>query len=412
MEVVYSRCAGLDVHKETVVACVMNREGRTPQKEIRTFQTMTNDLLVLHDWLQANGVTHVAMESTGVYWKPIYNLLEGCFEVLLVNAAHMKAVPGHKTDVKDAEWIADLLSHGLLKASFIPPQDIRDMRDLTRYRKSLTDERVREVNRLQKLLETANIKLASVATDVLGVSGRAMLEALVAGNTDPEALSDLAKGKLRKKLNLLREALNGRFRPHHQFMLGQIIAHLDYLDEAIEQLSKEVEQQINPFFQEIQLLDTIPGVDLKIAEAIVAEIGVDMSRFPSSGHLASWAGLCPGNNESAGKRKSGKTRKGDRWLKRFLIEAAFAISHMKDNYLTALYHRLARRRGIKKAIIAVSHAIIVMAYHIISQKQPYYEFGADYFDRLNETYIKHSFIKRLESLGYEVALKPLTASVA
>jgi transposase len=412
MEVVYSRCAGLDVHKETVVACVMNREGRTSQKEIRTFQTMTNDLLVLHDWLQANGVTHVAMESTGVYWKPIYNLLEGCFEVLLVNAAHMKAVPGHKTDVKDAEWIADLLSHGLLKASFIPPQDIRDMRDLTRYRKSLTDERVREVNRLQKLLETANIKLASVATDILGVSGRAMLEALVAGNTDPEVLSDLAKGKLRKKLNLLREALNGRFRPHHQFMLGHIIAHLDYLDEAIEQLSKEVEEQINPFFQEIQLLDTIPGVDLKIAEAIVAEIGVDMSRFPSSGHLASWAGLCPGNNESAGKRKSGKTRKGDRWLKRFLIEAAFAISHMKDNYLTALYHRLARRRGIKKAIIAVSHAIIVMAYHIISQKQPYYEFGADYFDRLNETYIKHSFIKRLESLGYEVALKPLTASVA
>lgn len=412
MEVVYSKCAGLDVHKETVVACVIIREGTKPRKEIRTFLTMTKDLMVMHDWLQASGVTHVAMESTGVYWKPIFNLLEGNFEVLLVNAAHMKAVPGRKTDVKDAEWIADLLSHGLLKASFIPPQDIRDLRDLTRYRKSLTDERVREANRLQKLLETANIKLSSVATDVMGVSGRAMLEALLAGNTDPEVLADLAKGKLRKKLALLREALNGRFRPHHQFMLGQILAHLDYLDEAIEQLSQEVEDYIAPFFQEIQLLDTIPGVDRKIAEAIVAEIGVDMSHFPSSRHLASWAGVCPGNNESAGKHKSGKTRKGDRWLKRYLIEASFAISHTKNNYLSALYHRLARRRGIKKAIMAVAHAIIVIAYNIIAQKLPYHEFGADYFDRLNESYIKHSFIKRLESLGYEVTLKPLAASAA
>ena len=308
MEVVYSKCAGLDVHKETVVACVIIREGTKPRKEIRTFLTMTKDLMVMHDWLQASGVTHVAMESTGVYWKPIFNLLEGNFEVLLVNAAHMKAVPGRKTDVKDAEWIADLLSHGLLKASFIPPQDIRDLRDLTRYRKSLTDERVREANRLQKLLETANIKLSSVATDVMGVSGRAMLEALLAGNTDPEVLADLAKGKLRKKLALLREALNGRFRPHHQFMLGQILAHLDYLDEAIEQLSQEVEDYIAPFFQEIQLLDTIPGVDRKIAEAIVAEIGVDMSHFPSSRHLASWAGVCPGNNESAGKRRDPQRR--------------------------------------------------------------------------------------------------------
>ena len=246
-------------------------------------------------------MTHVAMESTGVYWKPVFNLLEGSFEVLLVNAAHIKAVPGHKTDVKDSEWIADLLAHGLLKGSFIPPQDIRDLRDLTRYRKSLTDERVREINRLQKILESANIKLSSVATDVMGVSGRAMLEALISGNTDPEVLADLAKGRLRKKLSLLREALEGRFRPHHQFMLGQILSHLDFLDEAIEQLSQEVEDHIAPFFQEIQLLDTIPGVDRKVAEAIVAEIGVDMSRFPSERHLASWAGLCPGNNESAGK---------------------------------------------------------------------------------------------------------------
>lgn len=412
MEVVYSKCAGLDVHKETVVACVHVREGGKLRKEVRTFSTMTSDLILLHDWLQAYSVTHVAMESTGVYWKPIFNLLEGNFEVLLVNAAHIKAVPGRKTDVKDSEWIADLLSHGLLKASFIPPQDIRDLRDLTRYRKSLTDERVREVNRLQKLLETANIKLASVATDVMGVSGRAMLEALISGNTDPEALADLAKGKLRKKLALLREALNGRFRPHHQFLLGEILAHLDYLDEVIERLSQEVEQHIYPFFQERQLLDGIPGVDKKIAEAIIAEIGVDMSRFPTSNHLASWAGLCPGNNESAGKRKSGKTRKGDQWLKRNLIEAAFAISHTKDNYLSALYHRIVRRRGVKKATIAVAHAIIVMAYNIIAKKLPYREFGADYFDRLNETYIKHNSIKRLESLGYEVVLKPLTSPVA
>jgi len=410
MEVVYSKCAGLDVHKETVVACVIIRAGVQPGKEIRTFSTMTRDLMVLHDWLQASGVTHVAMESTGVYWKPIFNLLEGNFEVLLVNAAHMKAVPGHKTDVKDAEWIADLLSHGLLKASFIPPQDIRDLRDLTRYRKSLTDERVREANRLQKLLETANIKLSSVATDVMGVSGRAMMEALISGNTDPEVLADLARGKLRKKLVLLKEALNGRFRPHHQFMLGQILAHLDYLDEAIEQLSQEVEEHITPFFTEIQILDTIPGVDKKVAEAIVAEIGVDMSHFPSSRHLASWAGVCPGNNESAGKRKSGKTRQGDKWLKRYLIEAAFAISHTKDNYLSALYHRIAHRRGAKKAIMAVAHAIIVIVYNIIAKKLPYIEFGADYFDRLRESYIKHNSIKRLESLGYEVTLKSLAVS--
>jgi transposase len=338
--------------------------------------------------------------------------LEGNFTVLLVNAAHIKNVPGRKTDVKDCEWIADLLSHGLLKGSFIPPQDIRDLRDLTRYRKSLTDERVREVNRLHKLLESANIKLSSVASDVMGVSGMHMLEALLSGNTDPEALAGLAKGKLRKKLPLLRKALEGRFRPHHRFMLGEILAHLDYLDEAIERLSQEIEEHIAPFFPEIQLLDTIPGVDRKIAEAIVAEIGIDMNRFPSDRHLCSWAGLCPGNNESAGKRKNGKTRKGDRWLKRNLIEASLAISRTKDTYLSALYHRIARRRGAKKAAVAVAHAIISIAYHIIAQNLPYREFGADYFDRLNESYIKHNFIKRLESLGYEVILKPLAPSVA
>lgn len=410
MEPIYGRCCGLDVHKETVVACVLTREGGPPHKETRTFKTMTADLLVLHDWLQAHEVTHVAMESTGIYWKPIYNLLEGSFEVLLVNAAHIKAVPGRKTDVKDCEWIADLLAHGLLKGSFIPPEPLRDLRDLTRYRKSLTDERVREINRLQKLLETANIKLSSVATDVMGVSGRAMMEALLSGNTDPAVLADLARGKLRKKLPLLRQALEGRFRSHHQFMLGQILSHLDYLDEAIEAVSKEVQSHITPFAEEIQLLDTIPGVDQKVAQAIVAEIGVDMSQFPSHRHLASWAGLCPGNNESAGKHKSGKTRKGDRWLKRSLIEAAWAVSHTKATYLNTLYHRVARRRGKKKAAVAVSHAILVMAYHMLKNHIPYQELGADYFDLLNANHVKNHFVHRLECLGFKVSLEPIAAT--
>lgn len=410
MEIVYKRCCGLDVHKETVAACVMIREGEKVRKEIRTFRTMTSDLLVLHDWLLAHRVTHVAMESTGVYWKPVFNLLEGSFEVLLVNASHIKAVPGKKTDIKDCEWIADLLSHGLLKGSFIPPQPIRDLRDLTRYRKSLSDERTREINRLQKLLETANIKLSSVATDVMGVSGKAMLEAILSGSTEPEVLADLAKGRLRNKLSLLKEALQGRFRPHHRFLLGQILSHLDFLDEAIEEMSKEVEKRLDPFLQEIELLKTIPGVKQRMAEVILSEIGADMSRFPTHRHLASWAGLCPGNNESAGKRKSGKTRKGDRWLKRGLTESSWAVSRAKETYLSALYHRMVRRRGKKKATVAVAHAMIVIAYQILKHKLPYSELGADYFDRLNVSYIKHHFTKRLEALGYKVTLEPLQAA--
>lgn len=407
MELIYGRCCGLDVHKETVVACVLTSDGGKTQKEIRTFHTMTADLVVLHDWLVAHGVTHVAMESTGIYWRPIFNLLEGSFSVLLVNAAHIKAVPGRKTDVKDCEWIADLLAHGLLKGSFVPSEPLRDLRDLTRYRKSLTDERVREINRLQKLLETANIKLSSVATDVMGVSGRAMMEALLLGNTDPAVLADLARGKLRKKLPLLRQALEGRFRPHHRFMLGQILSHLDYLDESIETLTKQVEDHISPFSLEVQLLDTIPGVDEKVAQAIVAEIGVDMSQFASHRHLASWAGLCPGNNESAGKHKSGKTRKGDRWLKRSLIEAALAVSRTKATYLSALYHRIARRRGKKKAAVAVSHAILVMVYHMLKNHIPYQDLGANYFDLLNAAYIKKHFVHRLQGLGFKVTLEPV-----
>jgi len=408
MEVIYKRCCGLDVHKKMVVACLIIRDGEEVKKEIRTFGTMTSDLLLLHDWLLANRVTHVAMESTGIYWKPIYNLLEGNFEVLLVNAAHLKAVPGKKTDVKDCEWIADLLAHGLLKGSFIPPEPIRDLRDLTRYRKSLTDERNREVNRLQKLLESANLKLSSVATDVMGVSGRAMLEAILSGSTDPEVLAELARGKLRKKLSLLREALRGRFRPHHRFMLEQILSHLDFLDETIERVSKEVENRIVPFQKEIELLKTIPGVDQKTAEVIISEIGVDMSRFPSHRHLASWAGLCPGNNESAGKRKSGKVRKGSQWLKRGLMESSWAASRTKETYLNALFHRMVRRKGKKKANVAVAHAILIIVYHILKKRIPYYELGADHFDRLNLKYITNHLVNRLNVLGYKVTLEPLS----
>jgi len=408
MEVIYKRCCGLDVHKEIVVACLLIREGGKVLKEIRTFLTMTSDLVVLHDWLQAHQVTHVAMESTGIYWRPVFNLLEGSFTVLLVNAAHIKTVPGRKTDVKDCEWIADLLSHGLLRGSFIPPEPIRDLRDLTRYRKSLTDERVREVNRLQKLLESANIKLSSVATDVMGVSGKAMLEALISGSTDPEVLSDLAKGRLRKKLPLLKEALQGRFRPHHRFLLGEILVHLDFLDEAIERLSQEVVNRTVPFSKVIELMDLIPGIDQRVAEGVLSEIGVEMSCFPTHRHVTSWAGVCPGNNESAGKRKSGKTQKGNRWLRRYLIEASWAAVRSKGTYLSALYHRLVARRGKKKAIVAVAHALLVMIYHILKDQVPYRELGSDHFDKLNATYVQRHHVKRLESLGFKVILEPLS----
>ncbi len=411
MEVVFERCCGLDVHKATVVACLWIRDSMGKiHKEIKTFGTMMVDLLVLYDWLKAEEVTHVAMESTGVFWKPIYNLLENDFEVLLVNAEHIKRVPGRKTDVTDCEWIADLLAHGLLRGSFIPPQPIRELRDLTRYRKSLIDERVREVNRLHKLLQAANIKLSSVASDVMGMSGRRMLEALLEGKTDPEVLADLAKGKLRKKLPELKKALHGRFSTHHRFLLEHILGHLDFLDEAIEKISDEVATRTVPFDELIQLMDPIPGVDRKAAEGAIAEIGWDMERFPTHRHLASWAGLCPGNNESAGKRKRGKTRKGDLWLRRYTIEMAMAASRSKGTYLNALYHRLVRRKGHKKAIVAVAHTILVIIYHVLKHRAPYRELGADYFDKLNITYIKRHHVTRLESLGFKVILEPLKAA--
>lgn len=407
MEVINKRCCGLDVHKESVVACLMIREGGKVHKEVRTFLTMTVDLVVLRDWLKAHQVTHVAMESTGIYWRPVFNLLEEDFTVLLVNAAHIKTVPGRKTDVKDGEWIADLLCHGLLRGSFIPPEPIRDLRDLTRYRKSLTDERVREVNRLQKFLEAANIKLSSVANDVMGASGRAMLEALTAGSTDPQVLSELAKGRLRKKLPELRKALEGRFRPHHRFMVGEILTHIDFLDEAIERISLEVSCRIAPFSKTVEVIDLVPGINQRVAEGVLSEIGVDMTCFPTDGHAASWAGLCPGNNESAGKRKSGRTRKGDRWLRRYLIEAAWAATRKKGSYLSALYHRLVVRRGKKKAITAVAHRLLIIIYHMLKDQTSYRELGADHFQKLNAAYVQRHHVKRLESLGFKVILEPL-----
>jgi transposase len=411
MEVVFERCCGLDVHKATVVACLWIRDqaGKV-HKEIQTFGTMMMDLLVLFDWLKAKEVTHVAMESTGVFWKPIYNLLEDDFQVLLINAEHIKRVPGRKTDVTDCEWIADLLAHGLLKASFIPPKPIRELRDLTRYRQSLIDERVREMNRLHKLLQAANLKLSSVASDVMGMSGRRMLEALLEGQTDPEVLADLAKGKLRKKLPELKKALHGRFSTHHRFLLEQILGHLDFLDEAIEKISEEVATRTAPFDELIQFMDTIPGVDRKAAEGTIAEVGLDMERFPTHRHLASWTGLCPGNHETAGKRKKGKTRKGDLWFRRYAIEMALAASRTRGSYLNALYHRLVRRKGHKKAIVAVAHAILVIIYHVLKHRVPYRELGADYFDKLNVTYIKRHHVRRLESLGFKVTLQPLQAA--
>jgi transposase len=409
VEILYQSCCGLDVHKKMIVACLRRAdEGGKVGKQVRTFGTTTSELLSLSDWLVEAGCTHVAMEATGVYWKPVYNILEGQMELLVVNAQHIKAVPGRKTDVKDAEWIAQLLQHGLLKASFIPPQSQRDLRDLTRYRTTLVRERARIVNRLQKVLEDANLKLAGVATDVMGVSGRAMLEALLAGQTDTEQLAELAKGRLRKKIPQLKEALRGRVREHHRFMLSEQLSHIDYLDEAIERLAAEIGERLRPFEPEIQLLDTLPGVNRQTAEELIAEIGADMSRFPDGHHLASWAGMCPGHNESGGKRKSGKTRKGNRWLRSTLVEAAHGAAHTKDTYLASQYHRLVGRRGKKRALVAVGHSLLVISHYVLKRRQAYYDLGSNYFEELHRQRMERNLVKRLENLGYKVTLEALS----
>ncbi len=402
MEVVYERCCGLDIHKRMVVACVLT-PGR---KEVRTFGTMTGDLLRMSDWLSESGVTHVAMESTGVYWKPVWNLLEGSFELLLVNAAHIKAVPGRKTDVKDAEWIADLLRHGLLRGSFVPDRERRELRELVRYRTSLIRERTSEVNRLQKVLEGANIKLASVATDIMGVSGRTMLRALVAGDADAAALANLAQGRLKAKIPELARALEGRLGEHQRFLLSRQLAHIEFLDETISQLDSEIEERMRPFEAQVELLDGIPGVGRRTAEVLVAEIGTDMGRFPTSAHLASWAGVCPGNDESAGKRRSGRTRKGNPWLRSALIEAARAAGRKKDTYLSAQYRRLAARRGEKRAAVAVGHSILVIVYHLLERGVGYEELGPQYFEERDRQAAERRLVHRLEGMGYKVYLQP------
>jgi len=412
MEILYRCCCGMDVHKKFVVACLLRIDEQGEEtRHMQRFETYTEDLLRLSDWLTSSGCTHVAMESTGVYWKPIYNLLEGHLELLVVNAHHIKAVPGRKTDVKDAEWIAELLQHGLLKASFIPPRSQRDWRDLTRYRTSLVQERVRIVNRLQKVLEDANLKLAGVATDVMGKSGRVMLEAILAGATDPEQLAELAKGRLRNKLPQLKQALNGRVRAHHRFLLVEQLSHIDYLDEAIGRLSGEIAERLRPFQAEIQRFDTIPGINRSIAEVLLAEIGPDMNRFPDAHHLASWAGMCPGHNESGGKRQSGKTRKGNRWLRQALIEAAHGASHTKDTYLSSQYRRLVGRRGKKRALVAVGHSLLVIAYHVLNRQATYVELGSNYFDQLHRCRLEQNLVQRLQKLGYTVTLEANSASM-
>jgi transposase len=407
MNLVYERCAGLDVHKRNVVVCAITPDpSGNRHKERQTFSTMTPDLLQLRTFLKDLGVTHVAMESTASYWKPIFNVLEGHFEVLVVNAQHLKAVPGRKTDIKDAEWIADVLQHGLLRPSFVPPAWQREVRELTRYRISLSEERSRLINRLQKTLEDANIKLASVASDVMGRSARDMLTALLAGEVDPSVLAELARGRMRSKRDLLSQALQGQVQSHHRFLIGEQLADIDALDEAIERMSSEITERLRPYECQIQRLSTIPGIKRRLAEVILAEIGPDMSRFPSARHLASWAGMCPGNNESGGKRLSGKTRKGSPWLRSALVEAAHAAIHATDSYLSAQYQRLVIRRGGKKATIAVGHTLLVIIYHLLSEDKDYEELGGKYFDEWDRQAVQKRLVHRLEKLGYQVKLEP------
>lgn len=410
MQILHETCCGIDVHTKTVVACLITR-GR---KEVRTFSTMTDDLLTLLDWLLAAGCTHVAVESTGVYWKPLFNLLEGTIEVILVNAQHVKAVPGRKTDVRDCEWLADLLRHGLLKPSFIPPPPIRDLRELTRYRLSLTHEQTSVSNRILKVLESGNIKLAEVASDPLGVSGLAMIRALAKGETDPVKLSDLARNRLRDKRPELQRALCGRLSETQRWVVQELVTRFDELTAALERVTARIRQHLeqspDPFMREaVTLLQSIPGIGERIAQTLMAEMGVTMSQFPSARHLASWAGMCPGNHESAGKRHSGKTTKGNTFLRTALVQAAWAAVHTKQSYYHACFRRFVKRMGKKKALIAVAHSLLTTIYHVLQKRLPYTDLGVDYFERHQPETQTQKLVAKLEALGLKVTVEPKAA---
>ena len=406
MERIVESPGALDVHKASVTACVRIWRERQLEEQIAEFSTTVHGLLALRDRLEALGVKQVAMEATGVYWRPVWAVLEDNFELMLVNARHVKQCPGRKTDVLDAQWLCQLLEAGLLKPSFVPPKPIRTLRNLTRYRKTQIADRQREAARLHKILEDTGIKLGCVASDILGKSGREMLDALVAGTTDPAVLADLSRGVLRKKIPALREALEGRFDSEHTLIVGQILAHIDFLDEAIDRLSVEIEERIRPFAAQRDLLMTIPGVKQRTAEVLIAEIGVDMTTFPTPKHLASWAGVCPGQNESGGKKRSGKTRKGSKWLRATLTEAALAATKTKDSYLAAQYQRLRGRRGHSKAVTAVGHSILTATWHMLTNGELYNDPGGDYFSRQDPDRTTRRLVRQLEALGHDVTLQP------
>lgn len=453
MEVLLERCAGIDVHKAMLMVCVrrMDKSGRT-RKSVQEFGTTTAEILRMADWMARAGVTHAAMESTGVFWKPLWNLLEGRFELVLCNAQHIKRVPGRKTDVQDCEWIAQLLQHGLLEPSFVPERPMRELRDLTRHRARMVEERTRAINRIDKVLQDANIKLTSVTSKTLGASGRAMLEAMLEGAPSAEELAEMARGRLRSKIPQLREALEGQLREHHRFMLRMLLEHLMHLEGQIEAVSKRIEQVMAPgcaaapaqqqpeppspppaqpqppsvalppepqapagplppmsLEQAVELLDTIPGVDKRSAQNILAEFGTDMSHFPTSAHAASWAGLCPGTEESAGKRKGATRRKGNRWLGRTLVQCAWASVPVKTCYFSAQFRRLVPRRGKQRALLAVAHSMFVSIYHMLKNHTPFRDLGADHFDRLTPERVTRHLVKRLERLGHKVTLEPQAA---
>jgi transposase len=405
MEVLHPRCAGLDVHKDTVVACVRLHEGPAPLQEVETFGTTTKALLNLHDWLTSHGVTCVAMEATGVYWKPVWHVLEDSFELVLANAAHIKNVPGRKTDVNDATWIADLLAHGLIRGSFVPPTAIQEMRTLMRTRKQLVRERAQHVQRIQKALEDANFKIESAISDVVGTSGRAILRALITGETAPEKLLAVTTGRLRASREILLPALSGRIRGHHRFLLKLHLDQIEGLEKSIEAVDAEVGTTIEPFRAKVARLVTMPGISDVAAEVLISEIGVDMSRFPTAGHLVSWAGLCPRNDESAGKRRSTRLRKGAPWLKEILAQAAWAAARAKSGYLRAQFLRLKSRRGPKKAIMAVAASMLTAAYHMLRDDVDYRDLGTDYFDKADKAKTANRLARRLRDLGYTVELK-------